>query len=198
MCICVCLHLGLYTPCMPGASRGQKRVPVRFYKTGVTDSGQPACGCWELNPGPLEYWSSPLSHLSSSTVPCFPFADNEGVHPSAFQACCYLANTLGLPFQKIHSATLHLKHCARSNISPNRDGVCTPSAPFQPYLGGDFSLPLLLISSLRTESRFSRYQALWTLCGEVTQRKSFSYPYVICLCTLALVNLFLLESFLWA
>jgi hypothetical protein len=38
---------------MPTAHRGQKKS-VRFPGTGVPDSHNPPCGCWEMNPGPLE------------------------------------------------------------------------------------------------------------------------------------------------
>lgn len=48
--ICVwvfCQLVCLFTICMPGVQRGQKRVTSKLKL-------QPPCGCWALNPGPLE------------------------------------------------------------------------------------------------------------------------------------------------
>jgi hypothetical protein len=36
---------------MPGSCRGRS---TESHRTGVIDDCEPACGCWELNSGPLE------------------------------------------------------------------------------------------------------------------------------------------------
>lgn len=45
-----CLHMCLYTMCVPGALRGQKKMldPLEL------ELQEHLCGCWELNPGFLE------------------------------------------------------------------------------------------------------------------------------------------------
>lgn len=45
---CFCFHVCMFTPCMPGACGGWKRV-----STGVTKNYELSCGFWELNLGPL-------------------------------------------------------------------------------------------------------------------------------------------------
>ena len=56
VCVCVCTRLCVYTcACMymmyvfVVTRRGHQ-----ITSTGVTESCEPPCGCWELNPGPLE------------------------------------------------------------------------------------------------------------------------------------------------
>lgn len=47
-CICFC------TMCMAG-TRGRPEEGVRIPGTGVIDSCEPPCGCWDLNTGPPEH-----------------------------------------------------------------------------------------------------------------------------------------------
>lgn len=62
ICQCVCL----YTTCMPGTNRIQKKVldPLEL------DGHELLCGCWELNPGSLKEQPVLLtmSHLSTTTT----------------------------------------------------------------------------------------------------------------------------------
>lgn len=46
--------LYLFTKGWPGAKGDQTEDAVRSLGTGVTKDCEPPCGCWELNPGPLE------------------------------------------------------------------------------------------------------------------------------------------------
>ena len=60
------IHMHMYSTCTPGAHRDQKCVSDPL-GTGVTDSCESPCGCWELT---WVLWknsqcSYPLSHLSS-------------------------------------------------------------------------------------------------------------------------------------
>jgi hypothetical protein len=52
-----CLHVCLYTGCTHQVSV-ETREAVGFPGTEVTDHYELGCGCWELNPGPLEKCSS--------------------------------------------------------------------------------------------------------------------------------------------
>jgi hypothetical protein len=48
MCVHICLHyVCAWCPWRPEEG-------VRFSESGVTDSSQPLCGCWDSNPGSLE------------------------------------------------------------------------------------------------------------------------------------------------
>lgn len=49
-----------YTTCMPD-TQGQKRVQDSLAL--VTDDWELLCGCWESNPDPLSYFSSPENDL---------------------------------------------------------------------------------------------------------------------------------------
>ena len=81
-----CLHVYLCATCA-GDKRGHQILRNR-----VTDNCEPSCGCWELNPGPLQehQCSWPLKHLSSpgSLVfkHSFPFLH---VH-ACMRACVYV------------------------------------------------------------------------------------------------------------
>lgn len=48
MCMSVLLHVYMGTTYLPGVQEGQKR-PIPG--TVITDRGELACGCWELNFG---------------------------------------------------------------------------------------------------------------------------------------------------
>lgn len=64
MCVRVCLHVCLYTTCVPGFTTGLKRSSG----TRVTDGREPPHGFWELNTGPL--LEHPVLALGHSTEPC--------------------------------------------------------------------------------------------------------------------------------
>lgn len=49
-----CIHVCLYTICIPGAHGGQKG-------TGVRDGYELPCGCCDSNSGPLEEHPVPLT-----------------------------------------------------------------------------------------------------------------------------------------
>ena len=63
MCIGIYYVYNVLPACMHA---GQKRA-----LDPISDGCEPLCGCWELNPGPLEEQTVPLSHLSSLTVIIF-------------------------------------------------------------------------------------------------------------------------------
>lgn len=62
MCTGVLLHVSQCTMCMPHALKGRKRALDAWI-----DDCKLLCGCWDLNPDPLEQQavSEPLSHLFS-------------------------------------------------------------------------------------------------------------------------------------
>lgn len=61
MCASVCLHVYMYTMCMPGIHRGQNSTSSA---TGDTDGCEPQCGCWEPHLGLLQVSKGPNAHLS--------------------------------------------------------------------------------------------------------------------------------------
>ena len=48
------LNVSLCTMYVPSAYRVQKGKDTESPGTQVKDSCEPLCGCWEVNPGPLE------------------------------------------------------------------------------------------------------------------------------------------------
>jgi hypothetical protein len=58
-----CLLIYLCTNCVQGLRRPEESIGSSG--TGAIDVGESPCGCWELNPGPLEEQSVLLSADSS-------------------------------------------------------------------------------------------------------------------------------------
>ena len=62
VCVCVCFKMMDLVLCtLVLCLHACLCEGVRFFGTGVTDSCELPCGCWELNPGPLEELPSALS-----------------------------------------------------------------------------------------------------------------------------------------
>lgn len=97
----------------------------RSLGTGVTDSCEPSCQCWELNPEPLQPLSA-LDHWAISPVPDSPpFERYSGTGDSSVSEMLALYEDLNL------TSTTHIKTNKPTNSScPRHRGGCLEPHPW--------------------------------------------------------------------
>lgn len=69
VCVCVCVHVWESACTCECRSLERPEEGDGYSETGVTDSGELPCGCWEWNPGPLPRTVKALKCSAMSPVP---------------------------------------------------------------------------------------------------------------------------------
>lgn len=67
MSICLHVSISIHHECVWCLQRSEESI--RFLGTGVMDGSEPPCGCWEVNPGPLQEQQT-FSPTEPSFQPC--------------------------------------------------------------------------------------------------------------------------------